>query len=33
MQFSTADSLTINTNRNVTAPKQLVKQLQYVAYL
>ena len=31
--FRTADALTVNTNWNITAPRQSVRQLRYVVYL
>ena len=31
--FPTANALTVNTNWNVIAPRWLVRQLQYIAYL
>ena len=33
MRFLTADSLPVNTSRNVIAPRKLVRQLQYVVSL
>ena len=33
MLIPTVNALTVNTNWNVTAPRQTVRQLQYVAYL
>ena len=31
--FPTADALTVNGNRDVTAPRWLVRQLRYVVYV
>ena len=33
MLFPTADALTINNNWNIAAPRQLVRQLQYIVFL
>ena len=33
LYFQTADELTVNINRNITASRQPVRQLRYVVYL
>ena len=33
MLLPTVDELTVNTNWNITAPRQPIRQLQYAVYL